>query len=221
ELLAEGAADPRRQRLAGRQPQQLAPVGDQREVDVEPREREPRDQLLDLRALGARRAQEAPPRRRVEEQVAHLDDGARRAAAGPQGSDRTALATDLVTGLAVPGPRADRRPADRADRRERLAAEAEARDVVEVAQLGQLARRMADEGELEVLRLEARAVVGDPDRLAAAVLDLDDDARRTGVQAVLDELLDDRERPLDHLAGGDLVDDLRRQHPDHAPPSAK
>ena len=34
------------------------------------------------------------------------------------------------------------------------------------------------------------------------------DARGTGVQAVLDELLDDGRGPFDHLARGDLVNEL-------------
>ena len=37
------------------------------------------------------------------------------------------------------------------------------------------------------------------------------DARGAGVDGVLDELLDDRRRPLDDLAGGDLVGELGRQ----------
>ncbi len=34
---------------------------------------------------------------------------------------------------------------------------------------------------------------------------------RAGIDRVLDELLDDRGRPLDHLAGGDLVGQVRGQ----------
>ena len=51
-----------------------------------------------------------------------------------------------------------------------------------------------------------------------APLDLHVDAGRPRVERVLDELLDDRRRPLDHLARGDLVDqDVREDRdPRHA-----
>ena len=51
-------------------------------------------------------------------------------------------------------------------------------------------------------------------RLPAAVLDRDVDRRRAGVERVLDQLLDDRRRTLDDLAGGDLVGDGARQDGD-------
>ena len=55
------------------------------------------------------------------------------------------------------------------------------------------------------------AVVFDADELLAAELDGDGDAARAGVERVLDQLLDDRGRTLDDLAGGDLVGEVRRQ----------
>ena len=54
------------------------------------------------------------------------------------------------------------------------------------------------------------------DQRAAGLLELDGDVARAGVERVLDQLLDHRGGPLDHLAGGDLVGDLGRQHA-HAP----
>ena len=50
------------------------------------------------------------------------------------------------------------------------------------------------------------AVVGDLDELEAATLDEDMDVGGGGVEAVLEENLDDGERPLDDTAGGDSVD---------------
>ena len=57
----------------------------------------------------------------------------------------------------------------------------------------------------------------------AAELDRDGDASRAGVERVLDELLDDRRRALDDLAGRDLVGELGRQaldavHSQSSPP---
>ncbi len=37
-----------------------------------------------------------------------------------------------------------------------------------------------------------------------------DDARGLGVDGVLDQFLDDRRRPFDHFAGGDLIREVLR-----------
>jgi hypothetical protein len=53
-------------------------------------------------------------------------------------------------------------------------------------------------------------------------VDLDLDARAPASSGVLDQLLDGAGRPLDHLAGGDAVDDLRRQAADgHGKPATE
>src|SRR5690606_26381560 len=56
------------------------------------------------------------------------------------------------------------------------------------------------------------------DQARAALLDVDVDAQRTGVEAVLDQFLDHRSRTLDHLAGGDLVDEFGGKWPDAGHP---
>ena len=75
---------------------------------------------------------------------------------------------------------------------------------------------VALEGEQGVVADHAAAVVGDADELAAAGFDLDADAGRAGVERVLQQLLDDRGRPVDDLAGGDLVGDLVGENADAA-----
>ena len=67
------------------------------------------------------------------------------------------------------------------------------------------------EGERRLLARHPLAVVFDGDQLLAAELDLDGEPARAGVDGVLDQLPDDRRRPLDDLAGRDLVGELRRQ----------
>ena len=66
---------------------------------------------------------------------------------------------------------------------------------------------MALDREREVGARHAAAVVGDADQAAAAAVGHDLDPRRAGVERVLDQFLDHARRPLDHLAGGDAVDD--------------
>ena len=102
-------------------------------------------------------------------------------------------------------------PADFGDRRQRFAAEAERADAEQIVGLADLAGGMAGHGERQLVGRDAAAVVGDADQLAAPLLHRDVDPRRAGVDRVLQQLLDDARRPLDHLAGGDLVDDARRE----------
>jgi hypothetical protein len=61
---------------------------------------------------------------------------------------------------------------------------------------------------------DAATVIAHPHQSDSAALDVDFDARGTRIQAVLDELLDDRCRPFDHLTGGNLVDELAGQYSD-------
>ena len=98
------------------------------------------------------------------------------------------------------------RRGDRADGGQRLAAKAERRDAREVA-VRNLRGRVAIDGKREIGGVHARAVVDDADELAAAVLDGDVDAARAGIERVLDEFLDRGRGALDHLAGGDAVDE--------------
>ena len=58
---------------------------------------------------------------------------------------------------------------------------------------------------------DAAAVIAHAYQTDAATLDVDLDALGAGVEAVLDEFLDDGGRALDHFAGGDLVDELVRK----------
>ena len=73
--------------------------------------------------------------------------------------------------------------------------------------------------EREVGFVEPMPVVDDPDQPAPAGFDRDLDRFRASVKRVLDELLDRRGRPLDHLARGDAVDgqgiELANWHGEH------
>ena len=75
---------------------------------------------------------------------------------------------------------------------------------------------MARDRERQVLALDAGAVVGDADALDAAAGEVDVDLRRARVERVLEQLLQRRRRPLDDLAGGDLVDQQVGQRADRA-----
>jgi len=61
--------------------------------------------------------------------------------------------------------------------------------------------------EHEILTAHALAVVGNADQPAAAGFGDHLDVAGAGIERVLDELLDDARRTLDHLARRDAVDD--------------
>jgi len=51
-------------------------------------------------------------------------------------------------------------------------------------------------------------IIANPDRRGAAAVQIDFDPARAGIERVLDQFLDDGGRPLDDLAGRDLVDQI-------------
>ena len=73
---------------------------------------------------------------------------------------------------------------------------------------------MAFKGQHCVVTNHSFAVVGNFQQPSPAGFDLDRDARRAGVDCVFDQLLERRRGPLDHLAGGDAVDQLLGQATD-------
>jgi hypothetical protein len=114
------------------------------------------------------------------------------------------------------GVAGQREARDRGDRRQRLAAEPHGVEGEEVGGLGELRGGVAREREAELARPDAGAVVDHPDPAAAPAVDLDRDRAGPGVDRVVDQLLDHRGRPLDHLAGRDLVDHVIGQDRDRA-----
>jgi len=73
---------------------------------------------------------------------------------------------------------------------------------------------MARQRQGQLVAGDAAPVVAHPQQPQSALLDLDLDLPGAGVDGVLDQFLDRRGGPLDDLAGGDLVDELRRQGAD-------
>src|SRR5690606_5936936 len=67
------------------------------------------------------------------------------------------------------------------------------------------------ERQRELVGRDAAAVVAHADELRPARLELDADRPRPGIERVLDQLLDHRRGALHHLAGGNLVHEVRRE----------
>ena len=75
---------------------------------------------------------------------------------------------------------------------------------------------MLREGELDVVRVHAVAVIDHLDKPDPGVLQLHRNAPRPGVERILDQLLDHRRGPLYDLARGDAIDDERVEDVDVA-----
>ena len=69
-------------------------------------------------------------------------------------------------------------------------------------------RSLRIDGQRQIFRRHAVAIVGDADPPPPATIGENVDPARPGVDGVFHQFLDHARRPLDHLAGGDAVDDL-------------
>ncbi len=169
------------------------------------RHRQARHHLRDGAGLGAVGLEELEARRRRGEQVAHLDARAGRLGVRAQRPPQSGVDGEHVTPRRPARAAGDGERRDRRDRGQRLAAEAQRMDRLEVA-VRKLGGGVALDAEREVGGIHAHAVVDDADQTATAGLDRHVDARGAGVERVLDQLLHGGRRPLDNLASGDTVD---------------
>ena len=177
------------------------------QFDIRPRQRQRTQPFLDVAQFGALGAQELAPRRHVVEQIAHFDRGALRMRLRRHLADAAALDLEHRAMFVVCTTRDQLETADRRDRRQRLATEAERGDGFQVVERGDLAGGMARDGQHEFAGGDPRAIVADADQAYAAFFEVDVDPRGAGIERVLDEFLDHGGRTLDDLAGRDLVDE--------------
>ena len=197
--------------------EQAPPLRPQREGDVGAGQRGLAADAGDGRPLGARPGQELAPRRLPREEVAHLDRGAPGGAHGLHGLRRRG------SPAAQAQARAQRRPRGAAGAvdvgggghaGQGLAAEAEAAQAGEVVERAQLGGGVALEGQGQLRRRHAAAVVAHQQQLQPRPLHRHLDAAGAGVAGVLQQLLDDGGGALDHLAGGDGLGHGAGQRPD-------
>ena len=180
----------------------------QGEPDLEARQRQPLEHSQHVLVLGALGSQELAARRHVEEQVAHLDARSRRMRGRCGARERAVTRLDTPGVLGLVRSRREREPRHGSDAGQRLAAKSQGGDALEIIERCDLAGRVPGEREADFLRLDPDPVVTHPNEPAAAALELNVDARGAGIERVLHELLDHGGGTLDHLAGGNLVDEL-------------
>lgn len=125
-----------------------------------------------------------------------------------------AVNADLRSQLAVRRARAQLDLRDRRDRGQRLAAESERMEPVEIVGRADLGRRVPLESEPRVGVAHAATVIDDLNQALSSVAIVDRHDRAAGVDGILHQLLDDRSGTAHHLARGDLVGDLVGQHSD-------
>jgi len=167
---------------------------------------------LDLFRRRGALLQKPPSRRYVVKQVAHVELRSRGTHHRLLALELAAVDRRLRTHLVALLPRAQFDLCDGRDRSERLAAETERMERIDVLDRSDLARGMTVEGHAGIHRRHAASVVDDLDQLAAAVARIDRHGMRTGVDRILHHLLHHRRRTVDHFACGDLVGyDVRQE----------
>ena len=182
------------------------------ESHIEPRQRQALDHLLQVIKLGLFRAQELAPRRGIEKQVTHFHRGTHWVCSRLHTRLHvTAFGFHLPGLVGVGGTRGQGQARHRADRRQRLATKAHAEHRLEIFQLTNLAGGMARQCQRQVVRGDTTTVITHLEQFDTALLDVDIDTPRTGVQAVFQQFLGDRSRTLDHLARSDLVGQARAE----------
>ena len=174
--------------------------------------------LVDLGELVAAVAERVASYGRVVEEVFDDDLGAVRG-----GRARSYLAVQLallvggrVGALRLRRARVDAQTRYVSDGGERLAAEAERVDSLQVVEGAQLGGGEALAHDAQVVFVDAAAVVLDLDELETAGLDLDGHVGGARVQTILDQLLERIERSLYDLSGRNAVHKLRIECTDAA-----
>lgn len=78
----------------------------------------------------------------------------------------------------------------------------------QVIQVADFTGGMPGQGQCQIIPVNTVAVIADTNQLDAALLDINLDFRGIGINTVFQQFLHHRGRPLNHLAGGDLVNKL-------------
>ena len=149
---------------------------------------------------------------RIIEQIVHRYGGAARAGAGLHALGLAAL-NAIAAGVFVRfGAGQHLYPGHAGDGSKRFAAEAKGVDVAQILGTGNFAGCVAHKGFIDILCLNAAAVIRNLQLLNAAAHDGERDLRCTSVDGVFQQFLCNRSRPLHHLACGDQFSGMLIQY---------
>ena len=183
------------------------------EADLGPGQGVTANRLDAVGQLGGVGLEELAARRCAEKQLLDFHRGAD----GPRGGAQFAGArVQQEGGDFAFGAREQAQLGDRGDGGQRLAPKAHGAYRLQVGQRGDLAGRMTLEGDAQLARRDAQAVVLDADQAGAAGEQAHGDLASPGVQRVVHQLAHHRGRALDDLARGDLADQFVGQFTDRA-----
>ena len=179
---------------------------------IETRQGQAFDDFLQVIEFGFLGLEELAPRRGIEEQVAHFHRGAHRMRRRLDPRRHVAAFGFHLPGLlGATGAGGQGQAGHGADGGQGLTTKAQAHDPLQVFQVADLAGGVTGQGQGQVIRRDATAIVTYPQQLDAALLHIDINAFGTGVDAVFQQLLDYRRRAFNHLTRGDLVGKARAE----------
>lgn len=101
----------------------------------------------------------------------------------------------------------------RSDTRQRLASKPQRRDTLQAFKARNFAGRVTRQRQGQLIFNDTDSVIANSNQTGSAGLYFDIDALRPRVETVLHEFFQRRGGTFDDLACGDLVDELRREHP--------
>ena len=182
--------------------QQRLAVMPGRELDVRARQGVAPHCFQAMREFGRVGLEELSACRGAEEQLAYLE---RRAWCARRGLQLAAARIQAVRMCGVGGAARQLNLGHGADGGQGLTAKTHGRHRFEIAERGDLARRVAPQCERQFSGFDALAVVFDDDRTHPAAAEFDADLDGACVEGVVQELPYDGKRPVDDLAGRDLA----------------
>ncbi len=203
---APHSADPCAQIRRRRHYQHAPAIVLERQAHITPNERNARHQLGDRPPLRTGGTQEAVSGRDIEEKPRNGDCGTS-AAGNLAHLDRVAPCRTEPRSRAVLERSRELELGHRSYRRQRLTPKSEARHSYEIVQHADLGGRVPAHRQFCFLAAHPRSIIGYADPGPTAVLGSNLDTARTRIERILQQLLHHRRRPLDHFAGGDLIDD--------------
>ncbi|MPM03749.1 hypothetical protein SDC9_50016 [bioreactor metagenome] len=144
---------------------------------------------------------EFKPRRRVVEKIAHHKGRPLRASGLFLIHELSAFQRKGSPQLRAASPCYEGDPGDGRDGGQSFASESQSPDGFQVAFSAQLGGRVAQKGHGSVLRFDAAAVIGDPDKGHSSVLDFHRHGGGSGVDGIFHEFLHHGSGAFHHLAG--------------------
>ena len=175
------------------------------------RQGNPIERLRNMAHLGLRGFHELPANRSIEKQVAYLKRRSDRTAARNGIGDLTTVDLQFHARVGVGDSTAQHKVTNFGDRSQRLPTKPQRGDTEKIVRVVDLARGVTVDRQSHLIGRNPTTVVGNPDQIRPPLFDVDIDARRPGINRVLHQFFDHTGRALNHLTGGDLIDDPGRE----------